>query len=76
MVFSSEIVEDGRNGSVIPSKDADALYDAMKRMMEEGPMRRSMAEKAREMIASRFEKGFVQKCLLDFYEEIFRSDRS
>ena len=33
-------------------------------------MRKSMAEKAREMIASRFEKGFVQKCLLDFYVEI------
>ena len=71
-----EIVEDGRNGLIVPSKDADALYNAMKRMMEEGSMRRSMAEKAREMIASRFEKGFVQQCLLDFYEEIFRSDRS
>ena len=76
MVFSSEIVEDGRNGSVIPSKDADALYRAMKRMMEDSRMRRSMAERARGLIASRFEKGFVQKCLLDFYEEIFRSDRS
>ena len=67
---SREIVEDGKNGIVIPSKDADALYDAMKRMMEDSRMRKSMAEKAREMIASRFEKGFVQKCLLDFYEEI------
>ena len=73
---SREIVEDGKNGIVIPSMDTDALFNAMKRMMEEGRMRRSMAEKARVLIASRFEKGFVQKCLLDFYEEIFRSDRS
>ena len=28
------------------------------------------ADNAREMIASRFERGFVCKCLYDFYEEI------
>ena len=67
---SREIVEDGKNGIVIPSKDADALYDAMKRMMEDSRLRKSMAEKARPMIASRFEQGFVRQCLLDFYEEI------
>lgn len=67
---SREIVEDGKNGMVIPSKDADALYDAMKRMMEDSRLRKSMAENARPMIGSRFEQGFVRQCLLDFYEEI------
>ena len=67
---SREIVEDGKNGMVIPSKDADALYRAMKRMMGDSQLRRAMAEHARPMIASRFEQGFVRQCLLDFYEEI------
>ena len=67
---SREIVEDGKNGIIVPPKDADALYQAMKRMMEDSQMRQSMAEHARPMIASRFEQGFVQQCLLDFYEEI------
>lgn len=67
---SREIIIDGENGLIVPSKDADALYEAMKRMLTDEPMRKSMAEKARGLIASRFEKGFVQQCLMDFYEEI------
>lgn len=67
---SREIIIDGVNGLIVPSKDSDALYEAMKRMLTDEPMRRSMAEKARGLIASRFEKGFVQQCLMDFYDEI------
>ena len=29
-----------------------------------------MAAEARPLIASRFEQGFVRKCLYDFYDEI------
>lgn len=32
--------------------------------------REKMAGNARQMIASRFEQGFVRKCLYDFYDEI------
>ena len=58
------------NGSREIVEDADALYHAMKRMMEDSRLRKSMAENARPMIGSRFEQGFVRQCLLDFYEEI------
>lgn len=67
---SREIVEDGKNGIIIPPKNTEAIYHAMKRMKEDDQMRCTMAENARPMIASRFEKGFVQQCLLDFYDEI------
>ena len=67
---SREIVINGENGLVVPPKDANAIYEAMRRMLTDEPMRKSMAENARRMIASRFEKGFVQQCLLDFYDEI------
>ena len=67
---SREIVEEGKNGIIVPPKDVDALYQAMKRMIEDDLIRKSMAEHARPMIASRFEQGFVRQCLLDFYEEI------
>lgn len=70
---SREIIIDGENGLIVPSKDADALYDAMLRMLTDEPMRKAMAEKARGLIASRFEKGFVQQCLLDFYGEICKA---
>ena len=52
--------------------DADALYYAMERMLTDEPMRKSMAGKARKMIADRFEKNFVQKSEIAFYEEIMR----
>ena len=67
---SREIIINGENGLIVPSKDADALYEAMERMLTDEPMRKSIAEKARGLIASRFEKSFVQQCLLDFYDEI------
>ena len=70
---SREIIKQGENGVVIPSKDADALYDAMQQMVHGGKERERMAGNARKMIADRFEQGFVRKCLYDFYDEILTS---
>lgn len=67
---SREIIVEGENGVIIPSKDADALYRAMLNMVEEHDARNKMASNARPMIESRFEQGFVRKCLFDFYDEI------
>ncbi len=69
---SREIINHGENGVVIPSKDADALYEAMLNMVSDNIARDKMAGNAREMIASRFEQGFVRKCLYDFYDEILK----
>lgn len=68
---SREIIVDGKNGMIIPSKDEQALYEAMKRMVEDPTTREQMAANARPMIADRFEQGFVRQCLYDFYEEVF-----
>lgn len=67
---SREIIVQGENGVIIPPKDADALYKAMLDMIRNKPARDRMAANARKMIASRFEQGFVRKCLLDYYDEI------
>lgn len=70
---SREIINHGENGVVIPSKDADALYEAMLDMVNDNASRDRMADNAREMIASRFEQSFVRKCLYDFYDDILDS---
>ena len=67
---SREIIVDGKNGMIIPSKDEQALYEAMKKMVEDRATREQMAANARPMIADRFEQGFVRQCLYDFYEEV------
>lgn len=67
---SREIIHNGENGLIVPSKNADALYEAMKHLAETPEDIRAMAANARPMIASRFEQGFVRQCLKDYYKEI------
>lgn len=67
---SREIIVEGKNGVIVPPRDADALYAAMLRFIEAPAEVAQMAANAREMIASRFEKSFVEQCLFDYYKEI------
>lgn len=67
---SREIITHKENGLVVPSKNVDALYYAMKQMLIDTTARERMAANARPFINARFEKSFVQDCLIKFYEEI------
>lgn len=67
---SREIVENERNGLIVPPCDERALYDAMKWMVEHPDARRRMAENARPMVANRYEEGFVRRCLKEYYKSI------
>lgn len=67
---SREIIEDGKNGFIVPSKNVDELMSKMRCLFEDDGLRDYMSAEARPMIASRFEQGFVRKCLMDFYDEI------
>ena len=68
-----EIIINGENGFIIPSKNVDALYEAMKQMLLDTNTREKMAANARMLIDSRFEKGFVQGCLINYYKEILNN---
>ena len=65
-----EIVVDGENGLIVPPRTVQPLYEAMKRMVTDTTMREKMKKNARPMIESRFEKSFVQDCLINYYKEI------
>ena len=67
---SREIIVDGENGLIVPPQTVQPLYDAMERMMNDKELREKMQQNARPMIASRFERGFVQGCLMEFYDEV------
>ena len=67
---SREIIIDGENGLIIPSKDEDSLFKAMKEMIDKSHNRSLMASKSRELVASRYEQSFVRQCLKDYYKEI------
>lgn len=67
---ANEIIIEGKNGTIVPPKEAEALYKAMKHIMVDEEWRRSLAANAREMIAARFEQSFVRRCLYDFYDKV------
>lgn len=67
---SREIIIEGKNGVIVPSKDVEALFDAMMNMMRDKTATERMASCARQIIGDKFEQGFVRKCLYDFYDEL------
>lgn len=67
---SREIIIDGENGVIIPTKDSDALYNAMKSFVENPETLDKYRRHARPLVASRFEQGYVRQCLKDYYKEI------
>lgn len=69
---SRDIIMEGKNGTIIPSKDTESLFKAMERMLIDERWRETLSTNARQMIMDRFEQGFVQKCLLEYYDEIMK----
>ena len=67
---SREIIIEGENGVIVPPRNEETLFQAMLEMVRNKSKREYMASQARDLIVSRFEQSFVQKCLLDFYDEI------
>lgn len=67
---SREIIIEGKNGTIIPPRDTDALYNAMKQFVENPDRVKEMAANARPLIASRYEQSYVRQCLKDYYKEI------
>lgn len=67
---SREIIQDGVNGLIVPSKNEDALLKEMERLVDDSALASYLASHARRLVASRYEQGYVKQCLLDFYRQI------
>jgi glycosyltransferase involved in cell wall biosynthesis len=67
---ANEIIIAEENGIIIPSHDAEALYNAMIAMHDNQEMREKMATNARPLIAQRFDCHIVRKALYDFYASL------
>ncbi|HYE27196.1 MAG TPA: glycosyltransferase family 4 protein [Allosphingosinicella sp.] len=59
-----ETVIEGENGLMVPPGDADSLYRAMKRFVEEPHLRASMGAASRRLAESRFDVAAVNRVLL------------
>ena len=69
IIGCNEIIQDGINGKIIPPRDEDALYEAMKWCYEHrNDEIKEMAERARTMIVERYEQHKVWEALLEEYQ--------
>ncbi|WP_041633180.1 glycosyltransferase family 4 protein [Maribacter sp. HTCC2170] len=66
----NEIITEGQNGVIIPSRDEAALHKNMKTFVTDRNLVNTLAANARQMIASRFERNFVWKAVLEEYKLI------
>lgn len=66
----NEIIEAGKNGLIIPSKDEEALFQAMTSLLNDRILLGKLSEKARPMVASRFERSMVWRAVLEEYRLI------
>ena len=67
---ANEIIINGRNGVIVPPKNADAIHASMSRMATDPAFRSVLAANARSLIASRYEQTYVRRCLKEYYKEI------
>lgn len=68
----NEIVVEGENGLIVPTKDEEALYQAMCRLINEEGLYNKMKSKARNMITSRYEQKVVWEALLEEYRKLLK----
>ena len=67
-----EIIIEGENGVIVPPQNSESLFRAMEKLLTDKNSRERMALNARPMVASRFEQGFVRRCLYSYYDEILK----
>jgi glycosyltransferase involved in cell wall biosynthesis len=65
-----DIVEDGRNGFLVPPGDADALAEAIGRMMEDPARARALGLQGREDAAARFSWDAIADRLAEIYRTV------
>ncbi|WP_396634863.1 glycosyltransferase family 4 protein [Maribacter sp. R86514] len=67
---SNEIIEHGKNGHIIPSKDEQSLLKAMTNFVEDQQLVLQMAKNARKVITERYEQSYVWQSILEEYQRI------
>lgn len=67
---SNEIIIEGQNGAIIPTRDMDALYLKMTEALEQRDRLTEMSAQCRPMIASRYRQEDVWRATLDMYNEL------
>ncbi len=66
----NEIIEEGINGTIIPSKDIELLFSSMQKIINDDVWRNQLASNARDKIVSRYEQKLVWDAILNEYNNL------
>ena len=69
---SNEIIIEGQNGAIIPTRDMDALYLKMTEALEQRDRLTEMSAQCRPRIASRYRQEDVWRATLEMYNSLSR----
>lgn len=66
----NEVIEEGVNGVIVPPRNADALYAAMKDFLDNPEKVKAMSSHARKIIEERYEQKDVWNAYLKMYNSL------
>lgn len=67
---ATDAIQDGVNGLIIPKRNSEALYHAMRQLKNDKSQRESMASLARSIVYERFDKRNVWQATLEMYKSL------
>jgi glycosyltransferase involved in cell wall biosynthesis len=71
-----EIVKHEETGLLVPSRDVDALAGALRRLIEDRPLRQALGRRARDLAASSFTSEQVIGATLEVYRQLLEQPSS
>lgn len=65
-----DVISNGENGIIVPKRDVDALYMAMKKLAGDNLLRKKMSDNARNVVVDKFRMQDVWRATLEMYREL------
>lgn len=69
-----EIVQDGWNGLLVPAKNAQALAEALQKLLQDSALRKQMGENGRKMVLEKFTQEIIIPQTLKVYESLMQGN--
>ena len=66
----NEIIIEGVNGTLIPPKDVNSLYNSMKQFLNQGKTSKNVSKTCRDLIEQRYDQEFIWKSILKEYQSL------
>ncbi|MDE6803482.1 MAG: glycosyltransferase, partial [Muribaculaceae bacterium] len=67
---ATDVIQNNINGLIIPKRDSEALYQAMKKLYLNSTLRKQMASVARSVVSERFNRMDIWQATLDMYNSL------